>query len=243
MPTSGTCRHRPWRPRLAITVWGIADRRACCVTNTRHPVWQQLRVVGEIVWPPLDQCLARAKGKYSEIPWLPMSRIASTSTNADRLTGLPNTYGRRSADRQLSVGCRIWPSADGTRRTVGGRASTSGRRVPRQGIQPVLRRFPVRHAVSRPHSVGELVLIRSAANAASFLGLYLLRRRLRLLCGLRYRMVSEFPDQSVFYDALQVGPFRALLFHCRIGDEVASMLYLLAKSTDDIIVAIFPFRR
>ena len=30
--------------------------------------------------------------KYSEIVWLPMSRIASTSTNADRLTGLPNTY-------------------------------------------------------------------------------------------------------------------------------------------------------
>ena len=131
---------------------------------------------------------------------------------------------------QLSVGCRLWPSADGTRRTVGGRASTSGRRVPRQGIQPVLRRFPVRHAVSRPHSVGELDLIRSAANAASFLGLYLLRRRLRLLCGLRFRMVSEFPDQSVFYDALQVGPFRALLFHCRIGDEVASMLYLLARA-------------
>jgi hypothetical protein len=34
-------------------------------------------------------------------------------------------------------------------------------------------------------------------------------------------MVSEFPDQSVFYDALQVGAFRALLFRCRIGDEVA----------------------
>ena len=34
-----------------------------------------------------------AIGKYSEIVWLPMSRIASTSTNADRLTGLPNTYG------------------------------------------------------------------------------------------------------------------------------------------------------
>jgi hypothetical protein len=34
----------------------------------------------------------RQEGKYSEIAWLPMSRIASTSTNADRLTGLPNTY-------------------------------------------------------------------------------------------------------------------------------------------------------
>ena len=34
-----------------------------------------------------------ANCKYSEIVWLPMSRIASTSTNADRLTGLPNTYG------------------------------------------------------------------------------------------------------------------------------------------------------
>ena len=30
--------------------------------------------------------------KYSEIVWLPMGRIASTSTNADALTGLPNTY-------------------------------------------------------------------------------------------------------------------------------------------------------
>ena len=30
--------------------------------------------------------------KYSEIVWLPISRIASTSTNAHRLTGLPNTY-------------------------------------------------------------------------------------------------------------------------------------------------------
>ena len=34
------------------------------------------------------------KRKYSEIAWLPMSRIASTSTNADRLTGLPNTYSQ-----------------------------------------------------------------------------------------------------------------------------------------------------
>jgi hypothetical protein len=31
--------------------------------------------------------------KYSEIVWLPMGRTASTSTNADVLTGLPNTYG------------------------------------------------------------------------------------------------------------------------------------------------------
>jgi nicotinamidase-related amidase len=30
--------------------------------------------------------------KYSEIVWLPVSRMASTSTNAERLTGLPNTY-------------------------------------------------------------------------------------------------------------------------------------------------------
>jgi hypothetical protein len=30
--------------------------------------------------------------KYSEIVWLPMGRTASTSTNADVLTGLPNTY-------------------------------------------------------------------------------------------------------------------------------------------------------
>ena len=30
--------------------------------------------------------------KYSEIVWLPMGRDASTSTNADVLTGLPNTY-------------------------------------------------------------------------------------------------------------------------------------------------------
>ena len=31
-------------------------------------------------------------GKYSEIVWLPTGRIASTSTNAGTLTGLPNTY-------------------------------------------------------------------------------------------------------------------------------------------------------
>ena len=30
---------------------------------------------------------------------------------------------------QLSVGCHLWPSADGTRTTVGGRASTSGKRA------------------------------------------------------------------------------------------------------------------
>jgi hypothetical protein len=30
--------------------------------------------------------------KYSEIVWLPAGRSASTSTNADALTGLPNTY-------------------------------------------------------------------------------------------------------------------------------------------------------
>jgi hypothetical protein len=30
--------------------------------------------------------------KYSEIVWLPTGRTASTSTNADALTGLPNTY-------------------------------------------------------------------------------------------------------------------------------------------------------
>jgi hypothetical protein len=39
-----------------------------------------------------------AARKYSEIVWLPMSRIASTSTNADRLTGLPNTYDLHEAD-------------------------------------------------------------------------------------------------------------------------------------------------
>ena len=89
---------------------GIADRRACCVTNTRHPVWQQLRVVGEIVWPPVDQCVGRGEGAL----------IA-----------------------QLSVGSRLWPSADGTRRTVGGRASTSGRRVL---IGPVRRAGAARRA-------------------------------------------------------------------------------------------------
>jgi len=31
-------------------------------------------------------------GKYSEIVWLPTGRTATTSTNADALTGLPNTY-------------------------------------------------------------------------------------------------------------------------------------------------------
>ena len=37
------------------------------------------------------------KSKYSEIVWLPMGRIASTSTNADALTGLPNTYEKEGA--------------------------------------------------------------------------------------------------------------------------------------------------
>ena len=38
--------------------------------------------------------------------------------------------GRRSAlIAQLSVGCHLWPSADGTRTTVGGRTSTSGKRA------------------------------------------------------------------------------------------------------------------
>jgi hypothetical protein len=49
--------------------------------------------------------LKPSNGKYSEIVWLPMGRIASTSTNVDALTGLPNTYiecapagGRATAD-------------------------------------------------------------------------------------------------------------------------------------------------
>ena len=40
-------------------------------------------------WPA---SVMASKSKYSEIVWLPMGRIASTSTNADALTGLPNTY-------------------------------------------------------------------------------------------------------------------------------------------------------
>ncbi len=33
-----------------------------------------------------------AVSKYSEMVWLPIGRIAPTSANANRLTGLPNTY-------------------------------------------------------------------------------------------------------------------------------------------------------
>jgi hypothetical protein len=41
--------------------------------------------------------------KYSEIVWLLMGRTASTSTNADALTGLPNTYADASRDRRRYV--------------------------------------------------------------------------------------------------------------------------------------------
>jgi hypothetical protein len=45
-----------------------------------------------------EQVNGRTGCKYSEIVWLPMGRIASTSTNADALTGLPNTYHRLAPD-------------------------------------------------------------------------------------------------------------------------------------------------
>ncbi len=41
---------------------------------------------------PLLPCTRKLTRKYSEIVWLPTGRTASTSTNADALTGLPNTY-------------------------------------------------------------------------------------------------------------------------------------------------------
>ncbi len=44
--------------------------------------------------------------KYSEIVWLPTGRTASTSTNADALTGLPNTYCRSGSARLGGRGCR-----------------------------------------------------------------------------------------------------------------------------------------
>ena len=37
-----------------------------------------------------------SKRKYSEMVWLPIGRIAPTSANANRLTGLPNTYEQAS---------------------------------------------------------------------------------------------------------------------------------------------------
>jgi hypothetical protein len=46
--------------------------------------------------------------KYSEMVCLPTSRIASTSANANRLTGLPNTYNRPTA-----WGDRIGAPAEG----------------------------------------------------------------------------------------------------------------------------------
>ena len=53
------------------------------------------------------------EGKYSEIVWLPMGRIASTSTNADALTGLPNTYdGRKLIVRPLRPRRRLGLSSD-----------------------------------------------------------------------------------------------------------------------------------
>ena len=45
-------------------------------------------------------------GKYSEIVWLPTGRTLSTSTNADALTGLPNTYidGTFGSSRDFQAG-------------------------------------------------------------------------------------------------------------------------------------------
>ena len=55
--------------------------------------------------PPSD--VASGSRKYSEIAWLPMSRIASTSTNADRLTGLPNTYSGSTYGRCASMSIAV----------------------------------------------------------------------------------------------------------------------------------------
>ncbi len=52
----------------------------------------------------LDELARAIKRKYSEIVWLLMSRIASTSTNADSLTGLPNTYDQAACLDSTEMG-------------------------------------------------------------------------------------------------------------------------------------------
>ena len=68
--------------------------------RNKREEWNEYR--RQVTEYELDRYLPRLlgaplRGKYSEIVWLPTGRTASTSTNADALTGLPNTYaqGRR----------------------------------------------------------------------------------------------------------------------------------------------------
>jgi hypothetical protein len=56
---------------------GLWNPKAICVMTL---------ILNVIQNPRLPPC------KHSEIVWLPAGRTASTSTNADALTGLPNTY-------------------------------------------------------------------------------------------------------------------------------------------------------
>ncbi len=68
--------------------------------RNKREEWNEYR--RQVTEYELDRYLPRLlgaplRGKYSEIVWLPTGRTAFTSTNADALTGLPNTYaqGRR----------------------------------------------------------------------------------------------------------------------------------------------------
>jgi hypothetical protein len=120
----------------------VQPRRA---TNLRRETFGFLTMKK---WPCLFR--RRVTRKYSEIVWLPMSRTASTSTNADVLTGLPNTYsdtGPRSRERRLESchappmlgnlgGVRFWerngsgqPRADAARCGQLDRAQCSDQRM------------------------------------------------------------------------------------------------------------------
>ena len=54
--------------------------------------------------------------KYSEIVWLSMGRIASTSTTADALTGLPNTYN--ATIKKELIYQHVWRDAGEVRTAV-----------------------------------------------------------------------------------------------------------------------------
>ena len=82
-------------PKRAVTSQSLVPLRTAARTQSQTPLrlWavQTLAEDSTPTFPakPVPQYLNR---KYSEIVWLPAGRSASTSTNADALTGLPNTY-------------------------------------------------------------------------------------------------------------------------------------------------------
>src|SRR5208337_5031517 len=63
-----------------------------CVMQSAETVVDVLRARGRRGLPCDELYRQLFNRKYSEIAWLPKSRIASTWANARPLTGLPNTY-------------------------------------------------------------------------------------------------------------------------------------------------------